>query len=276
MPHTTPNNEPERADGLMDEATNLPVCFVIQPFDKGKFDKRFRDDFEPALKDAGFEAYRVDEDPTPDVLIDAIEEGIRLAPLVLADVTKDNPNVWYELGYAFALSKPVILTCEDGRRLPFDIQHRHVIHYQTESGSDFARLRRQITERAEALRTSAFERQVREADPVALQDGLTQRGIHLLGLVAGATHAPGSRERVWELSRKAGVGGLTEIAVGLAFRELSECGLILTEEVEDERDDYTYNAVHVTTKGWDWIRQHDHLFLPPPPPADDFEDDIPY
>lgn len=164
MPDTTTQDEAVRADGVEDKAPHFPACFVIQPFDKGKFDKRFHDDFKPALKDAGFEAYRVDEDPAPDVLIDGIEDGIRRAPLVLADVTTDNPNVWYELGFAFALKKPVVLTCEEGRRLPFDIQHRHVIHYQTESGSDFVRLRQQITERAEALRRGAFEKQVRDAD----------------------------------------------------------------------------------------------------------------
>ena len=41
----------------------------------------------------------------------------------------DNPNVWYELGYAFATDRPVIMVCDDDRdgRLPFDIQHRAVI-----------------------------------------------------------------------------------------------------------------------------------------------------
>ena len=114
MSDTTMHTDAEHPVGVMAEATDLPICFVIQPFDKGKFDKRFRDDFMPALKDAGFKAYRVHEDPAPDVLMDAIEDGIRLAPLVLADVTTDNPNVWYELGYAFALRKPVILICEEG------------------------------------------------------------------------------------------------------------------------------------------------------------------
>lgn len=50
----------------------------------------------------------------------------------------------------------------------------------------------------------------------------------------------------------------------------------LIEEMEDERDDYTYSGVHVTSKGWDWIKEHDHLFLPPSPPDDDFEADIPF
>ena len=84
----------------------MPTCFVIQPFDDGgKFDKRFQDNLQPALKDAGLDAYRVDLDPSVDVPIDAIESRIRDAAICLADITTDNPNVWYELGYAFAVGR---------------------------------------------------------------------------------------------------------------------------------------------------------------------------
>ena len=87
-----------------------PICFVIQPFDRGKFDKRFVDAFQPALSQAGFAVYRVDQDPGTDVMIAVIERGIREAEICLADITNDNPNVWYELGFAYAARKPVILT----------------------------------------------------------------------------------------------------------------------------------------------------------------------
>ena len=127
-------------------------CFVIQPFDGGKFDKRFKDTFEPAIRDADLEPYRVDQDPKVQVPIDAIEKGIREAALCFADVTTDNPNVWYELGYAFAANRPVIMVCANDRTdFPFDIQHRTVIRYGTDSRSDFDVLRDKITTRAKAL-----------------------------------------------------------------------------------------------------------------------------
>ncbi len=63
----------------------MPTCFIIQPFDNGKFDKRFRDIYRPAIEAAGLEAYRVDEDPGVSVPIDAIEDGIRTAAICLAD-----------------------------------------------------------------------------------------------------------------------------------------------------------------------------------------------
>jgi len=38
-------------------------CFVIQPFDGGKFDNRYDDVLKPAIQTTGLEAYRVDRDP---------------------------------------------------------------------------------------------------------------------------------------------------------------------------------------------------------------------
>ena len=246
------------ADGPAEQ--QRPTCFVIQPFDRGKFDKRYEDAFEPALADSGFSAYRVDEDPGTDDLIAAIEEGIRSAAICLADVTKNNPNVWYELGYANAAGKPVILTCCDEREgpLPFDIHHRHVIHYQSESASDFDNLKREISKRADVLFHKVAEKQMDEADPIAPQDGLPQREVHLLGLTAGETAAPEARESVWSLRATAESGGLTAVAFGLAFRGLTRRGFIETERVEDH--DGEYEGAYVTDAGWQWIEAHDHLF----------------
>ena len=65
----------------------MPTCFVIQPFDSGKFDKRFDDVYKPAIEAAGLDAYRVDRDPKVEIAIEAIEEGIRNSAICLADVT---------------------------------------------------------------------------------------------------------------------------------------------------------------------------------------------
>ena len=71
----------------------MAICFVIQPFDDGKFDKRFVDIFAPAIKAAGLEPYRVDQDPAVEIPIDAIEDRIKAASVCLAEITTDNPNV---------------------------------------------------------------------------------------------------------------------------------------------------------------------------------------
>lgn len=131
----------------------MPTCFVIQPFDADKFDRRFEEVYSPAIQAAGLEPYRVDRDVAVDIPIDSIESGIRGAAICLADITTDNPNVWYELGFAFASGRAVVMVCSDertGKKYPFDIQHRTVIEYKAQSPSDFASLQAKITNRIKA------------------------------------------------------------------------------------------------------------------------------
>ena len=64
----------------------MQTCFVIQPFDGGRFDKRYDDVYAPAIRDAGLEPYRADRDVKAEVLIDAIEEGINYRPVVAGGV----------------------------------------------------------------------------------------------------------------------------------------------------------------------------------------------
>ena len=94
-------------------------CFVIQPFDNDKFDKRFKDVYSPAIIDAGYDPYRVDKDLSAEIPIDSIDNNIRTSSAVLADITIDNPNVWFEVGLAIAYKKRTILICSDERKDKF-------------------------------------------------------------------------------------------------------------------------------------------------------------
>jgi len=129
------------------------TCVVIQPFNKEPFEKRYKDIYKPAIEKASFRPYRVDEDPSVIIPIETIEAKIKESDLCFADITTDNPNVWYELGFAFAQSKPVILVCSSEREgsFPFDIRHRYVIKYETESTSDYEKVKKEITERIKAV-----------------------------------------------------------------------------------------------------------------------------
>lgn len=52
----------------------MSTCFVIQPFDGAKFDKRYEDVYKPAIEHAGLEAYRVDVDPHVSFPIESIKK----------------------------------------------------------------------------------------------------------------------------------------------------------------------------------------------------------
>lgn len=63
------------------------------------------------------------------ILADIINE-IKAASIVIADITPDNPNVFYELGFAHALNKPTIVLSEKQRaKLPFDVSGLRTIFY---------------------------------------------------------------------------------------------------------------------------------------------------
>lgn len=129
-------------------------CFVMQPFDGGQFDMRFNEIIEPVVTECGFIAYRVDRDLSADILIDSIERMISISEFCIAEITKNNPNVWYELGYAYAKGKQVILVCSDERGdkgFPFDIRHRNILVYAAKAPSDFETYKKNLKQRIQML-----------------------------------------------------------------------------------------------------------------------------
>lgn len=128
-------------------------CFVIQPYDDGDFDNRFDDIIKPAVEECGLIAYRVDRDPYVEIAVSAIEEKIRDATIVVAEISVDNPNVWFELGYAMALDKKIIMLCNAECRkegFPFDISHRNILLYRNGSMRDFVECKNKLTVRIAA------------------------------------------------------------------------------------------------------------------------------
>lgn len=166
-------------------------CFVMQPFDGGTFDKRYDDVYAPAIEDAGLEPYRVDRDHSVSIPIDDIESGIKNSELCLAEITTDNPNVWFELGYAIAIPKEVILVCSDERtsKFPFDVQHRNIIKYKTESSQDYTQLRDKIKQRILAILKKQREiSKVSKLSPVADTEGPSQHELVALNIQKNAQY----------------------------------------------------------------------------------------
>jgi hypothetical protein len=125
------------------------ICFVIQPFDEEN-NKRYQNVIEPAIQDAELEPYRVDMDKSVQVPIKSIEEKIKESEICFADISDDNPNVWYEVGFAVACEKKLVLACSDKReKYPFDIQHKNIVNYKARTGHK--KLKKEITARLKAL-----------------------------------------------------------------------------------------------------------------------------
>jgi hypothetical protein len=138
------------------------ICFVISPIgtEGTEVRQRFREILEhvirPAFSDAEFsmEVIRADDIKKPSAFIRDILEYIAGAHSVIADLTAQNPNVFYELGVRHALSPRTILIAQNAEDIPSDLRGERTIIYQT-SPAGVAAFRREIQEYLKAI----------EADP---------------------------------------------------------------------------------------------------------------
>src|SRR6266849_4602149 len=97
--------------------------FVLMPFDS-KFNDIYKFGIKGAADDVGAYAERVDEQMYICGILDRIFNQISKADVIIADMTGRNPNVFYEVGYAHALGKPVLLLTQATDDIPFDLKHR--------------------------------------------------------------------------------------------------------------------------------------------------------
>ena len=105
------------------------TCFVMQPF-APPLGSYYEDIYKPAIEKAGLKPIRADTEIFgTGKIMDQIWSGIHSAKVLVAELTGRNPNVFYELGLAHALKKPVVLVSSNEEDVPFDLQHIRVIYY---------------------------------------------------------------------------------------------------------------------------------------------------
>ncbi len=127
-----------------------PHAFVAMPFGVKKdnqgteidFNRVYAELIKPALEAAGLEVFRADEDMRAGEIRKDMFQELLIADLVVADLTLDNPNVWYELGVRHALrARGVVLVQGPRPYQPFDIYTDRKLRYSLQDhGPDPATL----------------------------------------------------------------------------------------------------------------------------------------
>lgn len=119
-------------------SADTPKCFVVMPFGKKPFkdglfdfDKIYKTVMQRAIRLAGMEPIRADEtDGNRPIHADMFKD-LRDQPVVLADLSMHNPNVFYELGVRHVMSPSgTVLMCANGFQLPFDVALSRTIYYE--------------------------------------------------------------------------------------------------------------------------------------------------
>jgi tetratricopeptide (TPR) repeat protein len=113
-------------------------AFVAMPFGRKQdiaFDRIYQELVRPALESVGFEVFRSDEDLRAGSIRADIFQELLLADLVVADLSIDNPNVWYELGVRHALRARGVIQIQGGRdSMPFDVYTDRTVRYHLKDG----------------------------------------------------------------------------------------------------------------------------------------------
>ncbi len=112
-------------------------CFIIMPIsDQGDypeehFTKVYEQIIRPSVEEAGYEAYRVDENTICDTIMNKVFSAIQECPMAVCDLSNRNPNVLYELGLRQAYDKPVVLIQDDKTEKIFDVSGISTVFYNS-------------------------------------------------------------------------------------------------------------------------------------------------
>ncbi len=107
-----------------------PKAFVLMPF-RQPYDSYYIDIYKPAIEEMGYDVFRADDIYTPGPIMLDIQKAITETDIVFCEMSERSPNVFYELGLAHAVGKPVILVSRKEDDVPFDLRHIRVVNYDT-------------------------------------------------------------------------------------------------------------------------------------------------
>lgn len=118
----------------------MPRCFVISPIGAHDSDIRqhaddvFHHIIQPAATDAGCDVYRADHEVSIGKITNQMITSIINDDVIIAVISFDNPNVFYELGVAQSAGRNVVMLNLRGHRIPFDIKDFRIIEYDFRPG----------------------------------------------------------------------------------------------------------------------------------------------
>lgn len=117
-------------------------AFMAMQYGDDKMDKIVEEVFKPAVKQTGFDLFKLVDRPKAGLIDDRLRVEIQTSRFLIADLTHENAGAYWEAGYAEGLGKPVIYTCENEKfeeqKTHFDTNHHLTIIWDEENPSEAA------------------------------------------------------------------------------------------------------------------------------------------
>lgn len=120
--------------------------FVIMKFKDKVLDSAYDGVIKPIIKKFQYKPLRIDEIQDSGKINEQILEEIGRSEVILADLTGERPNCYYEAGFAHAIGKEMIFTIRKGTPIHFDLYTYRFIEWETEED-----LRKKLNERFKAI-----------------------------------------------------------------------------------------------------------------------------
>lgn len=125
---------------LLQGGAGYRKAFMAMKFGDPVLDRVLESVFKPSAKQAGFDLYRLDDQPRAGLIDDRLRVEIQASDFLIADLTHDNLGAYWEAGYAEGLGKPVIYTCEkhkfEEQKTHFDTNHHLTIIWNKDSSEE--------------------------------------------------------------------------------------------------------------------------------------------
>lgn len=147
----------------MTDVDEKRTCFVIAPIGDEESETRERADkvlnyvIIPAVGECGYTAIRADRISEPGIITSQVIQHLVEDPLVVADLTDHNPNVFYELAVRHAVRKPVVHMIEVSQTIPFDVVAMRTISVDHRDLESADRCRQDIVQQIKAIEAGTTE-----------------------------------------------------------------------------------------------------------------------
>lgn len=115
-----------------------PAAFIVMQFTE-EYNALYTEVIAPTCEKYGLIAIRGDDIYSNGLILEDIVRSIQECYVIIADITPNNPNVFYEVGYAHGMGKATILLSDKKRdKLPFDISGFRTLFYDNTIGGKTA------------------------------------------------------------------------------------------------------------------------------------------